>query len=247
MPYKQFDRFAVKMDPLSARTNKKFIETDHIPHDAMTQPLSETATQLIEELAGRVRDARHDDRPVMITFGAHAIKNGLGPVLLRLIETDWVTHLATNGAGVIHDWEFAYQGRSCEHVGPMVDEGRFGNWEETGYYVNLALNVGAYEGLGYGESVGAMIQNEGLTIPTAEQLEDSIRGQLSTDPRRAAAAADLLAVTQKFELPSGWMSIPHGWKQYSVQAGAYQNTLDYPVNLGEGSSCAHGLIRMVMV
>jgi len=36
-------------------------------------------------------------------------------------------------------------------------------------------------------------------------------------------------------------------ESYEAQAGAYQNTLDYPVNLGEGSSCAHGLIRMVMV
>ncbi len=30
MPYEQFDRFAVKMEPLSSRTNKKFIETDHV-------------------------------------------------------------------------------------------------------------------------------------------------------------------------------------------------------------------------
>ena len=222
MSYRQFDRFAVKMEPLSSRTNKKFIDEDHISHDAVPQPLPAAATELIAELAQRIQIARREDRPVMITFGAHTIKNGLGPVLLRLLAKGWVTHLATNGAGVIHDWEFAFQGESCEHVEPMVKEGRFGNWEETGFFINLALNVGAYEGLGYGESVGAMIHNEGLTIPAVEQLMASVRDDLASNPGQAAAAADLLAVRRRFELGSGWMSISHGWKQYSVQAGAYK-------------------------
>ncbi len=222
MPYKQFDRFAVKMEPLSSRTNKKFIENDHVPIDTQPDALSELACELISELTGRVRDARHNERPVMITFGAHAIKNGLGPVLLQLVDAGWVTHLATNGAGVIHDWEFAFQGQSCEHVGPMVDEGRFGNWQETGFYINLALNVGAYEGLGYGESVGAMIENEGLTIPSAEDLQRCVQEHLNDQPGHAAAAADLLSITRSFDLTAGWMSIPHPWKQYSVQAGAYR-------------------------
>ena len=222
MPYRQFDRFAVRMEPLASRTNKKFIDQDHIAHDATARPLPAAATDRITELAERIRAARRQDRPVMISFGAHTIKNGLGPVLLHLLAGDWVTHLASNGAGVIHDWEFAFQGESCEHVEPLVKEGRFGNWEETGFYINLALNVGACEGLGYGESVGAMIHNQGLMIPSVEQLEASVGDHLADNPERSAAAADLLAVTRRFELASGWMSIPHGWKQYSVQAGAYR-------------------------
>ena len=43
----------------------------------------------------------------------------------------------------------------------MLIKSQFGIWQETGYYINLAINVGAYEGKGYGESVGAMIENEG--------------------------------------------------------------------------------------
>ncbi len=105
---------------------------------------------------------------------AHAIKNGLGPVFLGLIERGWLTHLATNGAGVIHDWEFAFQGQSCEHVGPMVAEGQFGNWQETGFNINLAFNIGAFEGRGYGESVGAMIENEGLDVPVDAELEAAV-------------------------------------------------------------------------
>ena len=87
----------------------------------------------------------------MLAFGAHTIKNGLAPVLIQFMEQGWVTLLATNGAG-IHDWEFAFQGASSEDVRANVDVGQFGIWEETGFSLNLALLVGAYEGMGYGRS-----------------------------------------------------------------------------------------------
>ncbi len=67
-----------------------------------------------------------------------------------------------------------------------------------------------------------MIHNEGLAIPAVEQLVAAVGDDLASHPGRAAAAADLLAVARRFELASGWMSIPHRWKQYSVQAGAYR-------------------------
>jgi hypothetical protein len=104
----------------------------------------------------------------------------------------------------------------------MVRDGKFGNWEETGFYINLALNVGAYEGRGYGESVGAMIQNDGLTIPSADQLLAEIAECVASNPEYAAAAADLLTVIHRFQLQAGWLSVPHPWKQYSIQAGTFQ-------------------------
>jgi len=246
MSYKQFDRFAVHMEPLSIRHNKKQIEPDHIPTTAEVPPLTGKAAVLVAELADRMRAARKHDRPRMISFGAHAIKNGLGPVFLRLVETGWMTHLATNGAGVIHDWEFAYQGQSCENVERMVNEGRFGNWQDTGFFVNLALNVGAYEGRGYGESVGALIEHEGLQIPTAAELQDVAHEQLERNPTQAAAAADLLWVVNRFELSPGWRNVPHPWKQFSIQAGALRHGVpltghpmyghdiiyNHPMNLG---------------
>ena len=170
MSYPELNRFDVKMESLAARTSKTEIEQDCVSPDAKPAPLPASTTEILRELTDRIRAARAARRPVMVAFGAHAIKNGLGTVLLRLVENGWFSHLATNGAGVIHDWEFAYQGKSCEHVEPMVNEGRFGNWQETGLNINLALNIGAYEGLGYGESVGAMIENEGLIIPSVDEL-----------------------------------------------------------------------------
>lgn len=227
MPYKQFDRFRLQMESLAARDNKKNIEHDHVPVGAEPEKLSDAAKKTIAELAARARTARLARRPVIIAFGAHAIKNGLGPVLQGLIEGGWVTHLATNGAGIIHDWEFAFQGKSCEDVREMVKAGRFGNWQETGFLINLAINVGAYEGLGYGEAVGALIDNEGLTIPSPEQLTHEINVGLARDPEQAAAAADLLSIVRRFELDEGWLSVPHRFKKYSIQAAAYR--LDVPL------------------
>ena len=226
MPYPQFDRFAVRMEPLASRDSKKHIEKDHIPPETPAPAISQMAQEVIAEAADRIRSARVNNRPVVVAFGAHSIKNGLGPVFLRLIERGWFTHLATNGAGIIHDWEFSFQGKSCEAVGPMVDQGRFGNWEETGFYINLALNIGAFEGKGYGESVGAMIENEQLQIPDANELEAAITGWKS-DPEKAAAAADLLHIFRQFQahdrpLKPGPMNIPHPWKRFSIQAGAYR-------------------------
>ncbi len=227
MPYQQFDRFKVKMEPLSARENKKDIERDHVSPSAQPRPMTDEAMKIIAEVAARVRTARLAGRPVMVTFGAHAIKNGLGPVFLQLLRGRWVTHLATNGAGIIHDWEFAYQGKSCENVEEMVRGGKFGNWQETGFLINLAINVGAYEGLGYGESVGSLIYNEGLTIPSQEQLAKEVLVGLPRDPEQAAAAADLLSIVRRFDLDEGWLAVPHPWKQYSIQAGAFEASIPF--------------------
>ncbi len=228
MSYSGFDRFQVKMQPLSARENKKRIEEDHISPDSPAPQLPAMTLEVLEETAQRIRIARNNEGPVVAAFGAHSIKNGLGPVLLRLIERGWFTHLATNGAGIIHDWEFSFQGQSSENVQTMVNEGRFGNWEETGFSINLALNIGAYEGKGYGESVGALIENEALSIPDEEELESAILNWKS-EPETAAAAADLKFLLDQFQqdgkrpnFKPGRLEIPHPWKKFSIQAGAYR-------------------------
>jgi hypothetical protein len=154
-------------------------------------------------------------------MGAHTIKNGMAPTLIKLMEEGWLTHLATNGAGIIHDWEFAFQGLSSEDVKANVDKGEFGIWEETGKYINLAIVVGAFEGKGYGESVGSMIENEGVQIPTEKDIDEIVK-DYNSDLDKAAAALDLLDTIKKFNIPSGWMKIPFPYKQYCVQAAAYK-------------------------
>ncbi len=222
MPYPQLDRHALNVKPLSQRKDKVYIEKEHVLPAAPHKPFSETAQKVIDETVQRLIKAREADKSRMLTFGAHAIKNGLAPVFIKLIEDGWITHLATNGAGIIHDWEFAFQGHSSEDVRSNVARGEFGIWQETGFYLNLALIAGAYRGMGYGEAVGAFVENEGLDIPSEMALIEEIQQNAIANPSQAAAAADLLDRVRKFNLKPGWMAVPHPFKRYGLQAAAYR-------------------------
>ncbi len=222
MPYPQLDRFKLKLHPLANRHNRVDIVRDTIPLEAEPKSLSSAALKTLRECAERIRLARNAGRPVILAFGAHTIKNGLAKILIQLMEEGWVTLLATNGAGIIHDWEFAYQGLSSEDVCSNVDQGQFGIWQETGLYLNLGLVVGAYEGLGYGESIGKMIQREGLDIPDPSNLLNLAQKEADQNPDRAAAALDLLATIRSMNVAPGFLNIPHPFKAFSAQAAAYR-------------------------
>jgi len=227
MPYPKFDRNLLDVKHLANRKNKVYIEKDHIPVTELPKNLSENGIQLIDKTAERIKKARSLNRSVMLTFGAHTIKNGMAPTLIALLKEDWVTHLATNGAGIIHDWEFAYQGKSSEDVRENVDLGQFGIWDDTGFYINLALVAGAFEGLGYGESIGKMIYTEGLDIPETSFLYETAKTKMESEPALAAAAIDFAGVINHFNLKQGWMKIPHPFKHYSVQANAYEMKIPF--------------------
>lgn len=227
MSFAEFNRSALRFHPLNTRKNRVRIERDHVPPDAAFGPIDPGTQRIIDETAERLRAARNTGAPRMAAFGAHTIKNGLAPVLAEFIKDGWLTHLATNGAGIIHDWEFAYCGESSEHVERNLHAGRFGLWEETGRYLNLALAVGAYEGKGYGESIGALVERDGLTIPEPDELRADVSRQLNPNPARAAAAADLLTLVDRHRLPPGWLDVAHPFKIYGLQAAAFRLGVPY--------------------
>ncbi|MDR2849521.1 MAG: hypothetical protein LBW77_03145 [Verrucomicrobiota bacterium] len=227
-----FDRRALTVKPLSERKNKLDIRRDAIDPDAAPPELDATTRTAVRRAADDIRAARARRAPVVLAFGAHSIKNGLSQVMIRLMRGGWVTHFATNGAGVIHDWEFAYQGRSGEDVKRYTAEGQFGLWEETGLYLNWAIAIGAYRGLGYGESVGALVADDGLPVPAPDELRAAVaagaaEGADEAGLTRAAAAADLLALHRRGGLPAphaeagGFLRVPHPFKAYGLQAAAY--------------------------
>ena len=220
---KYFDRNTMEYFPLGSRDSKVDITKTALNPASPPPGIGKDDSDRLEQIAHQIKEARKNQRPVILTFGAHAIKNGLSVLLAALIEEGWVTHLATNGAGVIHDWEFAYQGMSSEDVRINVEQGKFGTWEETGLYINLALAAGAYEGLGYGESLGALISSNQINIPSGEELQAVIQS-----PRREeklwkrAAAADFLELIQSEKLPPGPMNINHLFAEYSIQSRAFK-------------------------
>jgi hypothetical protein len=226
MPFNQLDRRRLRLYSLRERKNRVLFERDRVLPGSPARALPPQAQQAIAAAAAAIRRARAGKRPAVMAFGAHAIKNGLAPVLIDLLEKGWLTHLATNGAGIIHDWELAFQGATSEDVQENVARGRFGLWEETGRTLSLALLVGAYEGLGYGEAIGSLVVNDGLRIPDREELLERAR-RVESDAEGAAAAADLLGALQEAGIPSGFLQIEHPGKRFGLQAAAYRLQVPY--------------------
>ncbi len=76
------------------------------------------------------------------------------PILIDLMEQGFITCLALNGAGVIHDVEMALMGSTSEDVAAELDSGDFGMSGETASFINGAVARGVKAGYGFGESVG---------------------------------------------------------------------------------------------
>lgn len=111
----------------------------------------------LRELVSRMKGARESERAILWGLGAHVIKVGLSPLLIDLMERGYVSSLALNGAGIIHDFEMALVGETSEEVAEGLGAGKFGMAEETGSLLNRAINQGVAAGLGLGESVGAFL------------------------------------------------------------------------------------------
>ncbi|MGH9389528.1 MAG: hypothetical protein ACRD1Z_07925 [Vicinamibacteria bacterium] len=111
----------------------------------------------LRELVSRMKSARENERAILWGLGAHVIKVGLSPLLVDLMERGFVSGLALNGAGIIHDFEMALVGETSEEVSESLGAGKFGMAEETGSLLNRAINEGVAASLGLGESVGAFL------------------------------------------------------------------------------------------
>jgi phosphoheptose isomerase len=151
MPYPSVDLSKIKTYPLPQRTSRVALEDLVYP----SAPLPEFQHPELAEVVERIAAARQAGRPAIWMIGAHVVKRGLSPLLVDLIERGVITHLASNGAAVIHDFEIAYQGTTSEDVAKSLEDGSFGMAEETGRELNLAIQAGARQGLGIGEAVGA--------------------------------------------------------------------------------------------
>lgn len=233
MPYEKVDPDRLKIRPLKMRRSKTNIEDIALDPDSIPAPAPEIQ-RVIGEVAERLFRARKRNASVMIAFGAHLVKNGAGPILIKLMENGWITHLATQGAGSIHDWEFAYHGRSEEDVRANVADGSFGTWDETGKYTNLAVQVGAVKGLGYGESIGALIHHERLEIPDPEQLHKELMEGLTGRGEFLQAKLELLETVKKYQLKKGILKLAHPFQKYSIFGNGYRLKIPVTVHPGIG-------------
>src|SRR6266446_1510751 len=186
----------------------------------------------VEDCAVRIAGARRRIASVMLLYGAHLIKNGANRIVNELIAKGWVTHLATNGAGSIHDGELSFLGRTEESVKKNVATGTFGTWDETGRCIHLALLAGAMRNEGYGRSLGRFICEDGVTLPTKESLEKDLRNE-PTHPL-APARAELLSAMVEHQLPNGRIGVKHAWRETSIVAQAFKDQVPLTVHPGIG-------------
>ena len=112
------------------------------------------------EIVDRFVRAAASGKTIILAMGAHAIKVGLNPIILDLMNRQILSSIAMNGAGIIHDAEVAMVGCTSEDVAEQIGTGKFGMAEETGKLLNAAISEGAKQGLGIGRSVGAMLIRE---------------------------------------------------------------------------------------
>ena len=115
------------------------------------------AAESLRSVAAAIVAAKAKGRAIIWGFGGHVIKTGLAPVLIDLMRRGFVTALATNGSGIIHDFEIALAGWTSEDVDSALGSGAFGMAEETGRLLNEAIKLGAAGKIGIGESVGRML------------------------------------------------------------------------------------------
>jgi hypothetical protein len=160
--YDDFDLSGVRTYPLASRHSRTRVEDFAQPYTPGSG-IAGWIARLPNILAGgdfkavvaRLQRARQESGGIIWGLGAHVIKTGLSPVLIDLMKRGYVSAIATNGAGLIHDFEVALSGGTSEDVDESLGPGRFGMAEETGRLLNEAIQAGVTRGLGIGQSVGA--------------------------------------------------------------------------------------------
>jgi len=169
MSFPAFDRSRLKTKPLGERAHdldlSSILTLDSGPprfeHTAIRMIATRMATAYGTRNAKAGTDHRspitvHPPPSTILMMGAHVIRAGVSRFIIDLMERGLITHVAMNGAGPIHDWEFAQIGATTESVARYIQTGEFGLWRETGR-MNDAIATGARDGLGMGEALGREI------------------------------------------------------------------------------------------
>jgi hypothetical protein len=182
----------------------------------------------LRRLIKDIVDARNRNRPVVAAFGGHLVKCGLGPVIVDLMQRDFITAVAMHGATAIHDYEISLVGQTSEDVGAALKDGSFGMARETPGAFARAAKMAAGNGTGLGQALGQVIVSEDnphsqysilaaaarLELPAAVMLglgTDTLSMHADFEPEKLAAASHLdfrMLVSIVSELDGGvWLNI----------------------------------------
>jgi len=116
-----------------------------------------------------------DQHTVALGMGAHAIKVGLNPIIIDLMEKGILRAVAMNGAGIVHDFELAFSGQTSEDVAAALGTGSFGMAKETCSFLGDATDRAGKEGIGLGRAVGLSILEQKLPFADTSILAAGAR------------------------------------------------------------------------
>ena len=167
------------VDSSKARKRSIFERTTKVSKQAFSRPYVKGSgilgylNTLPKILAGEdfrqvvqnIVSARTKRRAIIWGLGAHVIKCGLNPILIDLMERGFLTAIALNGAGAIHDLEIAISGATSENVENELDTGDFGMSYETAECMQEAMLATSSEDLGLGECLGSYIERHTARFP----------------------------------------------------------------------------------
>ncbi len=161
--YPYFDRSRLLVKPLAEREHD--LEASHWLSLAEEPP--GFLHPDLPAVAQKLKEARDAGAARILMMGAHVLRAGVNRHIIDLMERGYITHLAMNGAGAIHDFELALIGATTESVARYIRTGEFGLWRETGELNDLILEAAELR-LGLGENVGRRIQEEPSEFPFAD-------------------------------------------------------------------------------
>lgn len=158
-----------KTKTFAAAGRHNLVRIDNLATPGQEGPEGDFDSPAFTILVEKLKEAKEGGKSVTLFFGAHVIKCGLSRYLIRLMEQGYITHLASNGAGSIHDFELAYLGGTSEDVPTAIEDGSFGMWEETGAWMNEAVQQGHARGWGYGKSLAEYVDAHPARFPHAAE------------------------------------------------------------------------------
>jgi hypothetical protein len=231
-PYPRFDLKQVNVLPLRKRRSMATLEETVVEVTTPPPTCDAFLSNQIDRCTADIESAIARKASVVLIYGAHLIKNGGQALLNQMMDRGWISHLATNGAGIIHDWEFAFHGKSTECVRSNVASGTFGTWDETGRHIQQALLLGGIRGLGFGQSLGKFAYEDGGQIPDPDQLEQQIRDEPGHP--LTSARVDLLQAIRENGWPAGPLMVLHRYRNCSPLAQAIRHQVPFTVHPGIG-------------
>jgi hypothetical protein len=122
--YEEIDLSRVRTISIQERSSKVSVEEfgdpvkggkalarwrESLPDQLGVKSLGELASSIRRAAAGK-------EHEIVWMMGAHVIKCGLSRYIIELMRKGYITVLALNGAGAIHDFEIASFGETSEDV-----------------------------------------------------------------------------------------------------------------------------------